>query len=183
MHLVSKARTGIIIGTLAIGVIVGSPLAIAVSESAAPATMGQERYKPSKEECTALRLINDFRNRHGKPPLRMSVTLGAAAAHHSADMARKDYFSHDLKSGPTWDRNIRQHGYRGNPIGENIAAGMPTARKAVKAWIKSKPHRKGMLNGSFRAIGVGLASDKRSTYVHYWTTTFGGEVDREVSCK
>ena len=140
------------------------------------------RYNPDKEECRFLDEINDFRRRRGEEELTLSPTLGAAAEHHSEDMARKDYFDHDLKGGPSWSKNIRQHGYRGNPIGENIAAGNADASDTFKQWEKSAGHRRNMLDGDFEAIGIGRAFDRRSEYGWYWTTTFGGEVDDEVKC-
>jgi uncharacterized protein YkwD len=94
-------------------------------------------------------------------------------------MAKRNYFSHR-----GWENAIRNAGYRSDPISENIAAATngETAKAAMKLWIKSKPHRKNMLDGRFRAIGVGQAFERDSKYDHYWTTTFGGRVEDEVTC-
>ena len=140
-------------------------------------------YQADSVECDALRQINAFRKKQGKPALALSATLGDAANHHSEDMAAKNYFSHTLEGGASWEKNIRDFGYRGDPVGENIAAGQKTAAEVVKAWRTSKGHRKNMLDGDFRAIGIARAYDRDSKYGWYWTTTFGGEVEREVSCR
>lgn len=136
-------------------------------------------------QCEFLGLINRFRKKHGKPELTLSSTLNDAAVNHSEDMAANNYFGHTLK-GPnpnvSWDRNIQRSGYKGSPIGENIAAGAESATATMRMWVKSKPHRKNMLNGEFRAIGVGRGYDKGSKYGWYWTTTFGGDRESAVAC-
>ncbi len=143
------------------------------------ATVGAESaagYNPDQQECAMLDDINGFRKQHGKKPLVLLETLGAAAEHHSVDMAQKNYFSHNLKGGPSWSDNIRQHNYKGSPIGENIAAGYATAAPTFDQWENSAGHRQNMLDNRFKAIGIGRASNQSSTYDWYWTTTFGGEV-------
>ncbi len=140
-------------------------------------------YLPESVECQALQKMNAFRRKHGKGPLTLSATLGAAAEHHSADMASRNYFDHNLRGGPTWDQNIRQHGYRAFPIGENIAAGMGSAAGVVNAWKQSPEHRRGMLDGDYGAVGIGRAYDASSEYGYYWTADFGGPVDHAISCR
>ncbi len=115
----------------------------------------------------------------------LSAQLGLAAERHSADMARKNYFSHKVRGdNRSWKQNIRHFGYEGDPIGENIVAGTNAkrAKVAMKMWKTSAPHNKTMLNGDFRAIGIGRAYDKGSKYGWYWTTTFGGKAEKPVSC-
>lgn len=138
-------------------------------------------YNPDQEECRFLRIINNFRHQHGKRQLVLLETLGAAAEHHSVDMAQKNYFSHDLKGGPTWSDNIRRHDYKESPIGENIAAGMASARVALNKWENSPGHRENMLDNRFEAIGIGRAYKQTSKYDWYWTTTFGGEDTGKVA--
>ena len=140
-------------------------------------------YNPDGEECAMLRRINGYRRDQRKDPLVLSEKLGAAAKHHSEDMAREDYFSHTVKGeGISWKRNIRRHGYDGSPIGENIAAGSSQAADTFDQWRRSDGHRRNMLNGDFEAIGIGRAYDRDSKYGWYWTTTFGGKADAEDRC-
>ena len=143
-------------------------------------------YNPDREECKFLDEINDYRRRNNKPELVLLATLGAAANHHSADMAKHNYFSHTLKGeGISWKKNIRRHGYDGDPIAENILAGTnwESAKEAFENWRRSDGHRRNMLNGDFRAIGIGREYERNSRYQWYWTTTFGGEVEgKEVNC-
>jgi uncharacterized protein YkwD len=106
-------------------------------------------------------------------------TLGAAADHHSIDMATKNYFSHTLIDGTTYTTNMKNHGYTntGGWVGENIAGGYSTASSVFASWKASSSHNSNMLNANFKAIGIGRAYGSSSTYGWYWTTDFGGYVD------
>ena len=128
-----------------------------------------------------LREINRFRP-GTRNDLKLSRDLGAAAVHHSQEMAEKNFFKHNLKDGVSWQENIKRHGYRGSPIGENIAAGYESASKTFTQWKNSPGHRDNMLNTKFKVIGIGRAFDRSSKYGWYWTTTFGGHVDNTVKC-
>ncbi|MCC6314737.1 MAG: CAP domain-containing protein [Thermomicrobiales bacterium] len=139
-------------------------------------------YAPDTQECKFLRQVNGYRKKRKLPALQLSASLGAAAEHHSADMARRDYFSHNLKGNVSWKQNIRKFGYKGNPVGENIAAGMADSAAAFKSWKKSAGHRRNMLNRGFRSIGIGRAHNNHAEYGWYWTTTFGGSADDVVRC-
>lgn len=181
-----RRATTALVGLMLLGSALGmSPAALPAVAQDAPAEIAAKGYNPDKEECAFLDQINNYRRKKNKPELRLSAPLGQAAENHSADMARHDYFSHKVKGDRrSWKQNIRHYGYKGDPISENIAAGTnaKSARVAMKMWKKSAPHNKTMLNGDFRAIGIGRAYDKGSKYGWYWTTTFGGAVEKEVSC-
>jgi uncharacterized protein YkwD len=108
-------------------------------------------------------LLNHARARHHLKPLRRSRRLGRAARNHSADMARRGYFSHDSRSGASFLDRIRRSGYLRRAgrwaVGENIAWGtgrLATPRAIVRAWMRSRGHRANILNGRFREIGVGI---------------------------
>jgi hypothetical protein len=100
--------------------------------------------------------------------------LGAAADHHSQDMASKNYFSHTLSNGDSPEKNIERFGYTNwSFVGENIAAGQETAKAVMDAWKSSPEHDKNMRDKNFTEIGIGRAYNKSSKYGWYWTTTFG----------
>jgi uncharacterized protein YkwD len=67
-------------------------------------------------------------------------------------------------------------------MGENIAAGFSTAQDVFNAWKNSPGHNANMLDPSFKAIGIGLATVSGSSYTYYWTTDFGGVVDAAPTC-
>jgi uncharacterized protein YkwD len=129
-------------------------------------------YSPESEERALVDLINDFRAQNGKGTLAIHERLGAAARHHSQDMANKNYFSHKLSNGATPEENIRCHGYSYRAYGENIAAGYESARDTLEQWKNSAGHRKMML-GNFAEIGIGRAFSEGSKYDWYWTANFG----------
>jgi uncharacterized protein YkwD len=108
-------------------------------------------------------------------PLAMDPNLRAAARGHSLDMATLNYFSHTSQDGRTFAQRISAAGYTGSfPWAENIAGGQSTPQAVVDGWMASAGHCANIMNGSFRAIGVGYAFNAASTYRHYWTQNFGG---------
>jgi hypothetical protein len=124
-----------------------------------------------------LALTNEFRAQNGQPALKLNAELNAAAAAHSEDMAKQDYFDHIGKNGSKpWDR-AKLVGYEARSMGENIAAGYTTAAAVVQGWINSPGHRANLLNSSYTELGVGyfyLANDTGSVnYKAYWTQLFG----------
>jgi uncharacterized protein YkwD len=135
---------------------------------------GSRGYSPDREERAFLDLINDYRRKNGAPNLSLQNQLGAAAEHHSQDMARKNYFSHRLSNGDSAEKNIERFGYTNwTSLGENIAAGHETAQAVMNAWKSSRGHDRNMRSTHFTEIGIGRAYNKRSRYGWYWTTTFG----------
>jgi uncharacterized protein YkwD len=131
-------------------------------------------YSPDGEERVFLDLINDYRHQTGAGNLSLQDQLGAAADHHSQDMANNNYFSHKLSNGDSAEHNIERFGYTNwSYVGENIAAGHETAKAVIDAWKSSPDHDQGMRNKNFTEIGIGRAYNKSSKYGWYWTTTFG----------
>ena len=139
--------------------------------SAAPA------YSPDNQESAFLGLINDYRSQNGLAPLFIQDELGAAADYHSQDMATHNYFDHYLSDGSGPGDNISAFGYTGDTWGENIAAGMATAKEALVGWQNSPSHNAAMLDPDYSEIGIGRFYDAGSEYGWYWTTTFGGGED------
>lgn len=162
----------------------GSAFAASGMPAAQPAARNATaRYTPDSEDCKFLSQINSYRKQHGLGTLKLSKALGAAAVHHSIDMATNDYFSHTLSNGTTWAQNIANYGYPSNSYrGENIAAGYSTASRTFTQWKNSPPHNANMLNSKFKVIGIGRKYNSSSTYGWYWTTDFGSVVDTTVSC-
>jgi uncharacterized protein YkwD len=117
-------------------------------------------------------LVNLERARAGCRPLVTSASLQRAAQAHSADMAENDQLSHDGSNGESFVSRLRAAGYRGGPVGENVAAGASTARAVMRTWMARPADRDNILDCRFTAIGVGRASDGSSG--SYWTQDFGG---------
>lgn len=107
------------------------------------------------------------------PPLTMNAELRQAARLHSADMATNDYFDHTSQDGRSFGQRAAEAGYRGAPVGENIAAGSAGADATFAQWLNSPGHCQNMMSARAREIGIGHAFDDGARYGHYWTQVFG----------
>ena len=142
------------------------------------------------EEWAFLSLINTYRAQNGSGPLQVSVALEASSRWMSNDLAAKNYFSHTDSLGRDAGTRINSFGYPYFPWGENIAAGHSDALSSFNQWVNAcdadgsgqctYAHRKNMLNGSFKVMGIARAYGPSSTYGWYWTTDFGGVVDQVI---
>ncbi len=123
-----------------------------------------------------------------QPPLFYDFNLNRAARQHSQEMADLNYFSHNSADGGSFAMRVRQYYTASTTIGENIAAGTHGSElRAMHQWLcdavnnvccvdgqSCDGHRRGIMNGNFRALGVGYGFSSTSTYDHYWTQDFGG---------
>jgi uncharacterized protein YkwD len=135
-------------------------------------------YCADAEEQAFLVLINDYRKDHGLAPLVASQALGAAAEHHSLDMAANDFLGHTGSDASDPKQRMTAHGYGFDTWwAENVFAGDETAAGALTWWKNSPGHNANMLSPNYVAIGIARAYDANSTYGWYWTTTFGGVAD------
>ena len=108
------------------------------------------------------------------PPVAWDDALGAAALAHSRDMAARRHMAHQGSDGSEVATRAMRAGYAWRLIGENIAAGQPTAREAVDGWIESPGHCANLMNPRFTEMGAGYAiSRARMPGFVYWTQVFG----------
>jgi uncharacterized protein YkwD len=129
---------------------------------------------PSFEEET-LTLVNQEREKKSLPPLVLNDLLVAAARAHSADMACRNYFSHQGLDGSTSFKRMEASGYQMAYAGENIYAGPEqynTPAQAVRHWMNSSSHRASILNPNYTEAGVGYYFSKPATYDGYFTIDF-----------
>jgi uncharacterized protein YkwD len=155
-------------------------LALGLTIAVAPAAATTE--KPATAMATleqgVLANMNVLRRQHGLSALRLSPALSAAARQHSTEMASRGYFSHSSANGSSFDRRIaRYYGSSGRrywSVGENLLWSSPDVDPAgaLKMWLDSPPHRKIMLTGRWREIGLS------AVHVPAAPGTYGG---REVT--
>lgn len=69
-------------------------------------------------------------------------------------------------------QRIRNAGYTGSPVGENIAWGQRSPAEVMTSWLNSAGHRANILDSRYRNIGVGCVIDAGGAY--WWTQNFGG---------
>ncbi|QIN81723.1 hypothetical protein GBA63_03030 [Rubrobacter tropicus] len=113
----------------------------------------------SADERQSFYLHNQQRKSHNLRQFCVHPTLQKVARAHSKDMIQRDYFSHTTKgtSRQACDR-VKNAGYRFRYCGENIAYGSGSygePQSIMRSWMKSTGHRRNILNGKYREIGIG----------------------------
>jgi uncharacterized protein YkwD len=123
---------------------------------------GQKNIEaPERLQERAMRcLINYARDHAGAGRVGSNGRLERAAGRKAGDVMHCG-FSHTACGNPA-DLYPRRYGYTSAPswqVGENLAWGrdsLGTARKILKAWLNSPPHRETMFHSSFNHLGIGL---------------------------
>lgn len=110
------------------------------------------------------------------PALAWSPALHNAADAHARDMATRQYFAHvappPAPHGATVADRAERFGYS-RDVGENIAAGHPTAEAAMQAWLNSPGHCRNIMNPNYRALGMAYTYTHLGSHRHYWVQNFG----------
>jgi len=120
-------------------------------------------------------LANRQRRLHGVRPLEWSDALAQQARQQSANMMERGFFSHTDPVRGKLAARLTAAGIRWSRCGENIfrEKGMDDpADAAVEGWMKSPPHREGLLDPLFTQAGVGIAISRDTEY--FITETFIG---------
>lgn len=133
-------------------------------------------------ECEVLALVNQKRAQGascgGVPyppagPLTRNALLTQSARGHAKDMGDKGYFSHQGLDGKSPFDRMKEAGYSGGTMGENIAAGQPSPASVVEGWMQSTGHCQNIMQGKYKDLGVGYYLGAQG-YKHYWVQNFGG---------
>jgi uncharacterized YkwD family protein len=119
-----------------------------------------------------LMLVNKERVSRGIKELEPDEMLSIVATIKSADMAQKNYFSHQSPTYGTPYQLLDMLGVKYYFAGENIAYGQKTPEAVVKAWMNSESHKRNILNEKYTKLGVGIAVNNDGRI--YWTQEFIG---------
>jgi uncharacterized protein YkwD len=120
-----------------------------------------------------LDLTNAERQKAGLPALALSSELADAAQSYSQVLASSGCFEHTCGPVPNLVDRDAQAGYTGwTNIGENIAAGYPTAEAVVAGWMASPGHRANILSANYTEIGIGMTAGG-GQFGTYWAQEFG----------
>ena len=111
------------------------------------------------------------------PILKPSKGLTLAAKDHSSTQCLTDKTGHDGIDGSDPFERMKRYGTF-TTAGENIDYGCSSAREIVVSLliddgVKSRGHRKNIMNKSFSTVGVGYA-DKHKTYGYECVIDFSG---------
>lgn len=133
-----------------------------------------EAASGTAEQNNVLVYVNRERAAKTLPPLKLNEDLNRLATAKSKDMRDRSYFSH---TSPVYGTPFQMFSDAGlskkwNAMGENIAKGQPDARTVVNAWMKSRGHRKNILNPHYTELGVGYVSNSGQPI---WTQIFAGK--------
>ncbi len=139
----------------------------AVRHPVAATRPGEKPAEAAAPVQLLLDLHNQVRLRHNLHALKLEPRLTAAAQKYAEFMARTGKYGHYEKGNP--GQRVMDEGYRFRSVGENYAAGVPTAESALQAWLASPTHRQTMLGGYVHA-GFGLARNQHGQAV--WVAVF-----------
>ena len=107
----------------------------------------------TSSESSLFSVINSARTSHGLAPVQVDYRLVRTARGHSADMLRRQYFSHGA-----FTARVRASGAAGPVFGEDLAWGPMSASWVVSQWLASPTHRHILLTPSWREVGIGVVA-------------------------
>lgn len=110
-------------------------------------------------DMSAQRLLADTnvqRANYHEKALSLNPTLTQAAQAKAADMAARNYWSHNTPDGKTPWAFFTAAGYHYQRAGENLAYGFDTASQTLTAWMNSPEHRANILEGDYTQVGFGI---------------------------
>jgi uncharacterized protein YkwD len=129
------------------------------SASTVAHTSSRVTVRPLLDEQILVEL-NRVRVEYHLPLLRPAAGLATSAAEHSREMVDYGFFAHESPGGGAFWRRIARFysssGFRRWFVGETILWVSPDvgARTAVQDWLNSPPHRRILLDPSWREVGV-----------------------------
>ena len=128
-------------------VVLATAVALAPAAGAASATAS---------ERALVGCANDARAARGLEPLKVDRALHSVGHRFAADMARRGFFDHVDPDGCDPGDRIEVKG-RYITWGENIAEGYPDAAATCRGWLRSRGHRRNILDRHFTRIWAGYA--------------------------
>ena len=117
-----------------------------------------------------LKGVNIEREKNNLKPLKIDNHLNKIAIVKAKDMAREKKMSHTSKKFGVTFNLIKKEGISYTKAAENIASGHKTPEFVTERWLKSKGHRKNILERDYRFIGIGKATDNNGKI--YWVQIF-----------
>ncbi len=110
---------------------------------------------PADMSHAMLEAVNAQREERGLRPLALDARLTRAATVQARDLERTGRLDHRGSDGSTPGDRADRAGYRWSNIAENLAESRSTSPRAVvDQWMRSRDHRKNVLNAAYRDLGV-----------------------------
>jgi len=130
---------------------IGSILALSLVATLALGAMAPNAGARTLRRDHLLELMNARREHRNVGDLTISPRLSRYAKTHSRKMAKRGYIFH------TRSLSSRLRSVRWSIAGENVGAG-GDLETLFQAFMDSAPHRRNILRGSFKHVGLGLFS-------------------------
>ncbi len=112
----------------------------------------------SQAEIAIVREINRVRRTHHLRAVKLTAPLAKVARRHSSLMLKHDALTHSSFDGSSFSTRLARAGKR-KTYGETLAwapdGAHVNAKALLKLWMHSAPHRKVLMNGKLRRVGVG----------------------------
>ncbi|MBI5718259.1 MAG: CAP domain-containing protein [Burkholderiales bacterium] len=172
-------------GPPAKGGVLLDPASPAPEVAAAPAALAGATAAPTLPATTQA-LLDEINHRRAEgascggerkapaPPMRWNTLLLRAAESHVRDMAaQRGGIGHTGSNGSTVGARAEGAGYRWTSVGENVAAGRPTASATLAQWMASPGHCANIMNPRFLDVAVAGLHLPGTTYNHYWVMVLG----------
>ena len=143
------------------------------SDESAPCVTPED---PERMADQVLQLVNLERAEADLPPVTRNPALEHIADDYACRMIGENFFGHTdpvTGYGPG-DRAVVGK-YSFYAIGENLAAGQPTAAEVMKVWMDSPSHRDIILDEKWSEVGISVRSG--GEYSIYWVQEFGDPAD------
>lgn len=119
-----------------------------------------------------LELVNAERAARGLNALTLNAMLTQQAGNYACEMIEYNFFAHENPvTGSTLVSRTNDSGYRYSLVGENLAAGQPSADEAMDGWMNSDGHRANILRPEYQEIGIAVR--RGGDYGVYWVQVFG----------
>lgn len=114
--------------------------------------------------------VNKIRMAHGLNRLSLDPRMQKAAMQQAVLMASKRRMSHSVGWGNSFSARLKRVGHRGTAA-ENIARGQRSLSRVLRSWMKSRGHRRNMLDPRMRTFGLSVAKGGGK---NYWAMVLGG---------
>lgn len=114
------------------------------------------RAEAASLQSEAARYLNAYRAKKGLGPLASEPRLIKAAQTQCGIMIRNGRIGHQFGPGTRFMERLQAAGIGLRPAGENVAMGQPDVGAVMDAWMKSRGHRRNILDPKFTHFGLGV---------------------------
>lgn len=113
------------------------------------------RPRQTSDAQGVLEAVNTQRRERGLVALVLDERLTQAAAAHARDLVRRGTLGHRGSDGSTLGQRVTRAGYNWSTVAENLALTTAASPRGVVAlWMKSRGHRKNLLNREVTQMGL-----------------------------